>query len=250
MRQIWAGGRRLVRQPRLAEVHDAFDHDRADLDAYVAIVEELGAASVVDLGCGTGTLACLLAGRGISVVAVDPAASSSSVGRRKTGAGKVRWVHGNAAAAAGLGVDLVTMTGNVAQVFVDDEEWHATLGAIRAVLRLGGRLVFETRDPARRAWQEWTRTATWKRVHIPGVGEVESWIDLTEATSPSVSSRSSFVFHADGAVLTSDSTLRFRDRAEVAASLTAAEFVIDDVRDAPDRPGREIVFVATAAPSP
>ncbi len=216
----------------------------------MAIVEELGAASVVDLGCGTGTLACLLAGRGVSVVAVDPAAASLSVGRRKPGAGKVRWVHGDPAAAAGLGVDLVTMTGNVAQVFVDDEEWHATLGAIRAALRLGGRLVFETRDSARRAWQEWTRTATWKRVHIPGVGEVESWIDLTEVTLPLVSLRSSSVFGADGAVLTSDSTLRFRDRAEVAASLTAAGFVIDDVRDAPDRPDREIVFVATAAPSP
>ncbi len=150
----------------------------------------------------------------------------------------------------GLDVDLVIMTGNVAQVFVDDEGWHATLGAVRAALRPGGRLVFETRDPARRAWEGWNRTATWQRVDVPGVGEVESWIDLTEVTLPLVSFRTSFVFGADGATLTSDSTLRFRDRAEVAASLAGAGFLIGDVRDGPDRPGREMVFVATTGLPP
>jgi hypothetical protein len=69
-------------------------------------------------------------------------------------------------------------------------------------------------------------------------------------TLPLVSFRTSFVFGADGAVLTSASTLRFRYRTEVAASLTAAGFVIDDVRDAPDGPGREMVFVATTSPPP
>ncbi len=110
------------------------------------------------------------------------------------------------------------MTGNVAQVFVDDDEWHPTLAAIRASLRPGGRLVFETRDPPRRAWEEWTRAATWQRVNVPGVGEVESWNDLNEVALPLVSFRTSFVFHADVAVLTSGSTLTFRDRAEVGAS--------------------------------
>lgn len=237
--------------PRLAEVYDDFDPDRTDLNAYVEMVEEFDARSVVDLGCGTGTLACLLAMRGISVVAVDPAAASLAVARRKPGAQKVRWVHGDASAAAGLDVDLVTMTGNVAQVFLDDDEWYATLEAIRAALRPGGWLVFETRDAARRAWEEWTRTATWRRVDVAGVGEVESWTDLTEVMLPLVSFRTSFVFHADGAVLTSDSTLRFRDREELAASLQSNGFVIEGIRDAPDRPGREMVFVArTVQPPP
>lgn len=240
----------LFASPRLAEVYDPLDPDRSDLEAYVAVVDEFGAARMVDLGCGTGTLACRLAGRGISVVGVDPAGASLAVARCKPHAEKVRWVHGDARAAAGLEVDLIAMTGNVAQVFAADDDWHATLGAIRASLRVGGRLVFETRDPARRAWEEWARAATWKRVQVPGVGEVETWIDLTEVALPLVSFRTTFVFHADGAVLTSDSTLRFRDRAEVTASLTSAGFVIDEVREAPDRPGREMVFVATAGQPP
>jgi hypothetical protein len=59
-----------------------------------------------------------------------------------------------------------------------------------------------------------------------------------------VSFRTSFIFGADGAVLTSESTLRFRSRAEIDRSLRRSGFVADDVRDAPDRPGREFVFVA------
>ncbi len=111
--------------------------------------------------------------------------------------------------------------------------------------------MFETRDPVRRAWEGWTRAATWKRVHIPEVGEVETWTDLMEVALPLVSFQTSFLFRSDGTVLTSRSTLRFRDRAEVAASLTASGFVVDPVRDAPDRPGLEMVFVAaTGLPSP
>jgi ubiquinone/menaquinone biosynthesis C-methylase UbiE len=45
--------------PRLAEVYDPLDPDRSDLDAYVAMVEEFRASSVLDIGCGTGTFACL-----------------------------------------------------------------------------------------------------------------------------------------------------------------------------------------------
>jgi hypothetical protein len=58
-----------------------------------------------------------------------------------------------------------------------------------------------------------------------------------------VSFRSTFTF-SDGEVLTSDSTLRFRGRDEVAGSLEAAGFAVAEVRDAPDRPGREFVFIA------
>jgi hypothetical protein len=52
------------------------------------------------------------------------------------------------------------------------------------------------------------------------------------------------VFASDGEVLTSDSTLRFREREEVEADLVAHGYVIVDVRGAPDRPGRELVFLA------
>jgi len=45
--------------------------------------------------------------------------------------------------------------------------------------------------------------------------------------------------------VTSDSTLRFRSHDELTHSLVAVGLVVDEVRGAPDRPGREFVFIAS-----
>jgi len=51
----------LFEHPRLAAIYDALDADRSDLDVYLVIADELGARLVLDVGCGTGTFAVLLA---------------------------------------------------------------------------------------------------------------------------------------------------------------------------------------------
>jgi SAM-dependent methyltransferase len=234
----------LFEHPRLAAVYDPLDPDRGDLDAYAALAAELGADRVLDVGCGTGTFALLLAGRGIEVTGVDPAGGSLRVARAKPGAERVRWIHGDATALPPLQVDLATMTANVAQAIVESTDWERTLSGIRAALRPGGQLVFETRDPARRAWLEWNRAATHRVTELPGVGPVETWTELTDVSGPLVSFRMTWVFAADGQVLTSDSTLRFRERDEVEAALIAQGYALREVRGAPDRPGREFVFLA------
>ncbi len=146
--------------PRLAALDDPLEADRPDLDVYAALVAELDASSVLDLGCGTGELACRLAVAGLEVVGVDPAGASLDVARRKPGAADVHWVLGDATTLP----DLALMRGNVAQVFLTDEDW--------------------------------------------------------------------------------DATLRFRSRVELEASLASAGFELLEVRDAPDRPGAEWVFIA------
>ncbi len=234
----------LFAEPRLAAVYDAFDGARRDLQPYLALADEYEVRSVLDVGCGTGTLACLLAARGIEVVGVDPAAASLDVARGKPHAAAVRWVHGDATVVPPLQVDLVTMTANVAQVFLGDEEWAATLGAARAALRPGGRLVFESRRPERRAWLEWDRERSLTRAVVPGAGPVETWVEITDVREDLVSFRWTFVFEDDGAVLTSDSTIRFRSRAQLTDAVRAAGLVVEEVRDAPDRPGDEYVVVA------
>jgi SAM-dependent methyltransferase len=231
--------------PRLAAIYDIAVADRSDLEVYAAIVAELGARSVLDVGCGTGSFACLLGARGIQVTGVDPALASLDVARGKPGADRVRWLHADATTLPPLQVDLAVMTGNVAQVFVTDEQWAATLRGVHAALRPGGWLVFETRDPAREAWLTWNRAETFQRLPLPGGEEVTTWLDVTEVTWPLVSFRETAEFKSDGAVLTSDSTLRFRTREEVASSLDAAGFTVDEIRDAPDRPGKEMVFIAS-----
>jgi hypothetical protein len=81
-------------------------------------------------------------------------------------------------------------------------------------------------------------------------GAVQTWVELADVNPPFVSFHWQFVFEADGAVLTSDSTLRFRGRAEIEKSLNASGFEVEEVRDAPDRPGREFVFIAKRVADP
>jgi SAM-dependent methyltransferase len=208
------------------------------------VVAELGAGSVLDIGCGTGTFACMVASRGIDVVGIDPAWASLEIARAKPHADSVRWLHGEATTLPPLAVDAVFMTGNVAQVFLTDDDWAATLRAVRDALRPGGHFVFETRDPARRAWQRWTPELTRSVLEVPGVGVVERWNALTEVAGPFVTFRTTTVFHADDVVIESTSTLRFRTRPEIEESLAHAGLRTVELRDAPDRPGLEFVFIA------
>lgn len=232
----------LFEHPWLAAIYDALDPDRSDLDVYAAITEELGAQRVLDVGCGTGCFALLLAGRGCDVVGVDPALASLEVARSKPGADAVRWIYGDATTLPPLAVDLATMTGNVAQAITNESDWDATLRGIHDALRPGGHLVFETRDPGREAWRDWhDESPTLAR--IEGIGVVEHRGELTDVSPPLVSFRWTFVFPG-GEVLISDSTLRFRSREETHADLVSRGFTVEDVRDAPDRPGRELVFFA------
>ncbi|HEY7779825.1 MAG TPA: class I SAM-dependent methyltransferase [Ktedonobacterales bacterium] len=241
----------LFEEPRLADIYDLLDRpDRPDLDPYVAMAAEFGARSIIDLGCGTGILARRLAALGYDVVGIDPAAASLAVARRKPDADRVRWVHGTALMLTDLRADLIVMTGNVAQVFVADEEWLSTLRACREALHPGGRLVFEVRDPTREAWTNWTRERTYQTIEAPSIGTVESWVDPLRVRLPLVAFRYTFVFHADGAVLTSNSTLRFRSQPQINRSLRAAGLAVESVREAPDRPGLEFVFITHATHDP
>lgn len=242
----------LFEHPRLAAVYDALDPDRSDLDVYAAMVAELGARRVLDVGCGTGTLALMLAERGVDVVAVEPARASLDVARGKPGSERVRWVHGDASAIPDEfngRIDLAVMTANVAQAIVEERDWSRTLRSVRRCLHIGGHLVFETRRPERRGWEEWTREQSETLTEVRGYGPVRHWVQLTRVHLPLVTFEAVRVFGDQTLSSTSTSTLRFRSEAEVSATLTASGYEVCEVREAPDRPNRELVFIARRAGS-
>lgn len=234
----------LFAHPRLAPIYDAFDGERVDLAAYLDIADELGAARVLDVGCGTGCLAVLLAERGRIAVGVDPAEASLAVAKAKDETATITWIPGDAKQLPALDADLAVMTGNVAQVFLTDEDWAATLQGIHVALRSRGHFVFETRRPERRVWEEWAADAAPEILDIRGKGLVERRFEVTDVSLPIVSFRYTYRFLSDGEVIASDSTLRFRGRDEVESSLLAQGYRVLEVREAPDRPGREFVFIA------
>lgn len=228
--------------PRLAVLYDVFEADRRDLDAYVAIAEEVAATRIVDMGCGTGSLAVRFAALDLSVIGIDPAAASLEVARGKPHAERVTWVHGDATVLEELDgeADLAVMTGNVAQVFVSDDDWARTLDAVRACLRPNGWLVFETRRPEVRDWEHWDLAPT--PVHVPGGATVVVARRVTRVEHPLISFETTTTIGEE--VVPSCSTIRFRERHEVEGDLAKHGFDVIDVREAPDRPGKELVFLA------
>lgn len=239
----------IFSNPRVARVYDPLDPDRSDLDTYVNLVHEFHATSVLDVGCGTGTLAGRLVAEGVQVLGLDPAEASVDVARTKVRSPLAELIVGTAPDVAAdptrrKRYDLATMTANVAQVFLEDEEWIATLRAISSCLREGGHLAFETRKPADRAWERWTKEQSQQVVEVDGEGPVEDWVQVTSVEGELVTFDSPTIFHSDGERIESVSTLRFRTEDALLRSLAEAGFVDIDVRDLPYAPSRGWLFVA------
>ena len=213
---------------RLVALYDLENARGADTDFYLGLADAIGARTILDLGCGTGLLTCEMAVAGRRVIGVDPAPAMLAVARRAPGAERVRWVEGDASALGTPEADLLTMTGNVAQIFLEDAEWAATLRAIGAALRPGGILAFESRNPADRAWERWNREATYERFDSPN-GPMESWLEVIAVGDDRVRFVGHNVFDDTGEVLVVESELRFRSRAELTDSLTAAGFAVAEV---------------------
>ncbi|MEW1959298.1 class I SAM-dependent methyltransferase [Kineococcus sp. NPDC059986] len=229
----------LFADPRLAVVYDAFeDPHRPDLDPYAARALRPGVRRVLDVGCGTGVLAARLAAAGLDVVGADPAAASLAVARARST--DVTWLHVAASDLPALDVDLAVMTGNVAQVFLSDDDLRAALAGVARAVRPGGRFVLEARRPAARAWESWLPVEEHR--DVPGVGRVDRAFALLDVDPPFVTFRQTYC--VTGEVVDSDSTLRFWELEEVEDALTGAGFSVESVGQAPDRPGLEHVVDA------
>ena len=234
----------IFSNPQLAQIYDAFDPDRGDLTPYTNMVKDFKAKQVIDLGCGTGVLALLLAQEGVQVTGVDPAEASIYIAQAKPNADAVEWIVGDASVLPSASADAIVMTGNVAQAIVDEEAWVNTLSSSKRALVSGGHLVFETRRPDYQAWKEWNKEQSFKSIDIPNVGLVDGWVELTNVALPLVSFRHTYFFHEGNRTLTSDSTLRFRTLEEIKHDLETHGFTIEDIREAPDRPNKEFVVIA------
>ena len=230
--------------PRLAKIYDILDCDRSDLIHYIELIKKYNAKSVLDIGCGTGSLLCLLAGKGYNLTGVDPASASLEIAKQKHGAESIGWILGESSLAPKECADVAVMTGNVAQVFIEDEAWVENLSNIHKAITPEGHLIFESRDPSRRAWEEWNKKSTISETHIPGGGSVISWVELTDVSLPLVSFSWTFYFKKNGEILTSDSKICFRKKEEIENSFSESGFNMVEILDAPDRPGEEFVFVA------
>lgn len=162
---------------RLVDLYDIDNPRGIDYDFYIQLAKDIKAQTILDLGYGTGLLTRELARNGWKVTGVDPASAMLAYARKQSDANVVQWVEGDSSALGRPNADLVIMTGNVAQVFLEDSEWITTLQHIYNALRPGGHVAFESRNPEARAWESWNRETSYTSTITPH-GLMESWVEL------------------------------------------------------------------------
>ncbi|HET6742310.1 MAG TPA: class I SAM-dependent methyltransferase [Kribbella sp.] len=203
---------------QLVELYDLDNPAGDDHKYYLGLAE--GAHKVVDFGCGTGLLTRSLAAPGRVVIGVDPSTTMLGYARRQPGADAVTWVDGDHRAVQPTGdVDLVVSSGNT---MMHVAEHAAAVTALAAALRPGGMLAFESRNPAARAWLQWTSEATYGERDTPA-GHLKEWLELTEVGDGRVVFDAHNVF-PDGHDRIYRNVLYFRSADEITADLRAAGF--------------------------
>jgi SAM-dependent methyltransferase len=236
-----------------AEVAELYDEQNAwDPDAWPSdgMFHELvmAADSVLDVGCGTGSMLrrARVEGHVGRLAGIDPDAAMLGRARRYP---EIEWVAGSAADAAwDREFELATMANHVFQNLVGDQEVRASLAAIRAALRDGGAFVFETRNPALRAWESWAAAGA-EEVVTPSGRLLRCWYEI-ESVERDVVRFAEVSADADGAVLRTDrTTFRFMDVPTLNGFLAEAGFEVESQWGWWDRSpvgdeGKEIITVA------
>lgn len=236
--------------PRLVAIYDTINAygPGEQPDFYAQLAGDIGARTILDVGCGTGLLTRELAGCGYVITGVDPSAAMLAVARRGRHSDRVQWIHGDPTAIPTGKADLALMSGHVAQFFVTNDAWAVALTALHDALRPGGTLAFESRNPDNREWERWTRAGTRTAID-PNAGPIETWSEVVDINAGVVSYENHYVFTATGDDLVSSAQLRFRTRAELTDSLATAGFSVEHVYGtwasgpvAPENP--ELIVVA------
>jgi SAM-dependent methyltransferase len=214
----------LFADAELAALYDRMNPGRDDFDFYKPMI--MAAASVLDVGCGTGAMLheAREAGHRGRLCGLDPAAGMLAQARRRT---DIEWVLGDLTTVPWDGAfDLVVMTGHAFQVLIEDEDLRAALSAVRMALREGGRFAFETRNPAARGWEAWETEV--RGAVVSEAGKVRVTRKITAPFDGRVVSFSHiFQSEAWDQPRVSHSTLRFLDRDGLAAALAHAGLTIE-----------------------
>lgn len=234
--------------PRLVALYDDDNPDGADSDFYRALCASTGARSVIDLGCGTGSLTVSFAAAGLTAVGVDPSASMIDYARQRPGGDGVTWVLGDSRTLPLIYADFAVMTGNVAQ-HIPDGDWQRTLADLHHALRAGGTLAFESRNPAAGAWHTWSSSE--RSVRETASGPLEEWSEAEEITPGVVRLVAHNAFVDTGELLTYTEDLFFRELSELEHELDLAGFgttsVYGDWQRGPVTVSSQVlVLVATA----
>jgi SAM-dependent methyltransferase len=208
--------------------YDELNPADGDYRFYADLATSAAVSRAVDLGCGTGKLARMLAAVAASVTGIDPDPEMLRVARSKDPEGRIDWRLGYSDVIDSDSAEFAVMSGHVAQVFVEDPAWLASLRDLHRALVPGGLLAFETRNPAARKWEAWTRELTLRTVETPE-GAVEFWHETAIVDLPRVSYDTFTRNLRTGGATVNRDVLAFRDERALRATLEHSGFEMCDL---------------------
>ncbi|WP_244898702.1 class I SAM-dependent methyltransferase [Sporosarcina koreensis] len=207
-------------------VYDQVNRWARDDEFFMKLLKKVSPEKIADLGCGTGRLTTHFSEAGYQITAIDPNEEAIECAKGKAYRNDVMWIVGDSSNLEEDAYDTVIMTANVAQVFLTDESWQQVLSDVYRALKPGGHLIFDTRNPAAKAWEQWEKDDTPDHAIDDQNGEpLLIWTDY-EGFKGNVYSFYETVVNArtDTVLVREKMQLRFRSYDVIAESLQAAGF--------------------------
>ncbi|MBN4046444.1 class I SAM-dependent methyltransferase [bacterium AH-315-P15] len=237
--------------PRLVAIYDTLNPIDEYKAFYVELASKLSVSSIIDIGCGSGLLTCELVGAGHQLIGIEPSGAMLSLARKSPCGEQVRWIEGEVEKLGELTSELAIMTGHVAQFFLDDEGWQKALSSIHRALKLGGHIVFESRNPDRPPFSNWPIETSPREVVDSNAGLIKWWSTILEVDNEYVDYEIHYLFVESDEELVSTNKLRFRTREDLEQSLVDAGFSVEDVFgnwdfSRFDEQSPEMIFIAKA----
>ena len=216
-------------QPELAVLYD--DENVWDISAefYLDLARRFRITTLLDLGCGTGTVTRGIArALGCDAVGVDPAEPMLEIARRNAGDAPVEWFLDDARTVRlDRQFDLIIMTGHAFQAMLTEADHFTLFETIAAHLGPEGRFAFDSRNPAAKEWLEWTPDRSRRVVNTVAYGAVEIWDEAAMNPDGILDVAEHYRILASGQQLRSDFRLRFPAPEELWEPMMAAGLAVE-----------------------